>query len=465
MKRSKESELIDRCRISLLSFSEYIFASKGDKFKVNWHHEELCYALEDVVAGKTKRLIINIPPRYSKTQLVVINFIAWSLGSYPDSEYIHASYSKVLATKNSYYVKQMVTSEAYRVLFPHIALMSDSKAKSEWRTTMGGVVYASGAGGTITGYGAGKMREVFGGAIIIDDPHKAGEVASEVKRDNVKEWYKTTIESRKNSKNTPIIIIMQRHHEEDLTGHLLEDGIDKWVHIKMPAISDKGVALWNYKHTLAGLAKEKARDSYVFAGQYMQSPAPKGGGIFRNDWWKYYDVEPSFTYRLITGDTAQKTGQHNDYSVFQCWGVYDNNVYLIDQIRGKWESPELRRVFIAFYNKHNAKSGVGTIRKVYIEDKVSGTGLIQDIRREQAINIAAVQRNRDKVVRARDVAPFIESGRVRLPSSSIWLSDYLSEFESFTPLLTHRHDDQVDATLDAVDRALINVRVIGGVWG
>ena len=159
---------------SLKYFTQYMFkARKGYAWRNNWHHDEICKALERVYRGECKRLIINIPPRYSKTEIAVVNFIAWCFAQAPDCEFIHASYSATLAGNNLSNVRDLVTHESYQELFPEVGIDRSSSAKAHWKTTAGGVAYASGTKGTITGFGAGKMRDGFGGAVIIDDAHKA----------------------------------------------------------------------------------------------------------------------------------------------------------------------------------------------------------------------------------------------------------------------------------------------------
>lgn len=467
MKENNIESIVD-CQTDLLKFAKYIFESNNTQFIGNWHHKILCQYLEKVVTGKIKRLVINLPPRYSKTELAVVNFMAWCLGIFPDSEFIHASYSKRLATSNTWKVKAIVESEGYQKLFPSTRLREDSKAKDEWRTTKGGVVYATGSDGTITGYGAGKMRDTFGGAIIIDDPHKASEANSTIRRQNVIDWFVTTMESRTNSPDTPIILIMQRLHEQDLTGFLLGGGNgEKWEHLMIPAVNSKKEPLWEYKHTIEDLNRMEKSNPYVFAGQYMQRPAPLGGGLFKSTWWQYYQVLPSMDYKIITGDTAQKIKEHNDYSVFQCWGSANGNIYLIDQIRGKWEAPDLRTQFIAFWRKHwSGTQTTGRLRRAYIEDKVSGTGLIQDIKRDKdnPIPITGVGRSIDKVSRAMDMIPYIASGYVYLSANASYLSEYLAEFSKFTPNMSHAFDDQIDPTLDAIDILLRPAKLESGIW-
>lgn len=444
-------------RTDLLEFSRYMFkVRKHADFKFNYHQAQVCTALEKIVLGRVRRLIINIPPRAGKTELAVINFIAWCMGNFNDCEFIHASYSKRLATNNTYQARAIMQHEAYAEIFGDIGLSRDSTAKDEFRTESGGIVYATGSDGTITGYGAGKMRDYFGGAIIIDDPHKAGEANSDVMRQNVIDWFSTTIESRKNSPDTPIVIIMQRLHENDLSGFLLSGGNgEHWDHVNIPAASeDMEHSFWEEQFPIDDLRRMAASDSYRFAGQYMQNPAPIGGGIFKDGWWNYYKALPTFEWRAIYADTAQKTKEHNDYSVFECWGkTTTGQIALIDVIRGRWEAPELLQQARAFWAKHKAEIGIGagTLRYMAIEDKASGTGLIQTLRRE-GIPLRAVQRNIDKITRAMDTSPHIESGNVMLPDSSEWLSDFLREHSQFP---NAAHDDLVDPCMDAISDMLM----------
>jgi predicted phage terminase large subunit-like protein len=421
-------------------------ARKGAEFKVAPHHVAICHALERVVIGRTRRLIINVPPRSGKTELAVKNFLAWCMGNFPDCEFIHASYSKRLATTNTWEARAIMQHEAFADVFGAPAFRDDSNAKDEFRTEQGGIVYAAGSDGTITGYGAGKMRDAFGGCILIDDPHKAGEGNSDTMRKNVIDWFSTTMESRKNSPDTPIVLIMQRLHEMDLSGWLLSGGNgEKWEHLNIAARDQSGSSFWPEQFPTDMLNRLERSNSYVFAGQYMQSPAPIGGGILKDEWWQYYTVPPALEYRTIYADTAQKTGTQNDYSVIQCWGrSRAGQAVLLDQIRGKWEAPELLIQARAFWAKH--KPGPAPLRAFKVEDKVSGTGLIQTLKRE-GIPMLSIQRDRDKVTRAYDAAPMIESGNVLLPRDAPFLSELLAEASVFP---NGQHDDQLDPLFDAV---------------
>ena len=441
-------------RTDLLAFTRHMFKTRrGVDLKPAPHHSIVCNALERVVGGYCNRLIINIPPRSGKTEIAVKNFMAWCMGNFPDSEFIHASYSKRLATTNTWETRAIMQHEAFADVFGATQFRDDSNAKDEFRTSAGGIVYATGAEGTITGYGAGKMRDDFGGAIIIDDPHKAGEGNSDTMRQNVLDWFSTTMESRANNKpNTPIIIIMQRLHEMDLSGWLLSGGNgEKWDHLNIPAITADDESFWPDQFPLSELRRMEAANSYVFAGQYMQRPAPLGGGVFKDHWWQYYDISPRIEWRAIYADTALKTKEQNDYSVFQCWGKSTSGqAVLLDQIRGKWEAPELLTHARAFWAKHRAIQAQGALRKIDVEDKASGTGLIQTLKRE-GIPIIARQRNIDKLTRAYDAAPFVESGNVLLPRNAPFLSDILAEASAFP---NAAHDDTLDPLFDAVSDML-----------
>ena len=444
-------------RTGLLTFARTMFkARKGSELIDNWHQEKICAALERVVIGKCNRLIINIPPRSGKTELAVINFIAWCMGNWPDSEFIHPSYSSRLATNNTFNVRALMQHEKYTEIFGSPVFRHDSNAKNEFRTECGGIVYATGADGTITGYGAGKMRDSFGGAIVIDDPHKAGEANSDTRRQNVIDWFSTTIESRKNRPDTPIIIIMQRLHENDLSGFLLGGGNgEEWEHLVIDAEQD-GASFWERQFPWAELKRMEAANSYRYAGQYRQAPAPIGGGIFKDEWWKYYTELPRLKYRFLVADTALKTKTHNDYSVLQCWGESEEGqAVLIDQLRGKWEAPELLQQSRSFWAKH-LRSHSSHLRSFDIEDKASGTGLIQTLKRE-GVPIIAIQRNTDKISRAMDITPSIESGNVLLPRGAAFLSEYMLEFSQFP---NGSNDDQVDPTMDAIKKILISYQPI-----
>jgi predicted phage terminase large subunit-like protein len=210
---------------------------------------------------------------------------------------------------------------------------------------------------------------------------------------------------------------------------------------------NQGQSFWPEQFPPEMLDRLETTSPYVYAGQYMQRPAPIGGGIFKDDWWRFFDAMPPIKHRTIYADTAQKTKEQNDYSVFQCWGVtQDNQAVMLDMARGKWEAPELETMARAFWQKHHAQAGHGPLRAIKVEDKVSGTGLIQKLKRE-GLPIIPIQRNTDKITRAFDAAPYVQSGNVYLMRGLPHLADFMSEAGTF-PNATH--DDMIDAAMSAI---------------
>lgn len=219
-----------------------------------------------------------------------------------------------------------------------------------------------------------------------------------------------------------------------------------------------GSPLWSFKHTLEQLRTLETGDPYTYSSQMQQQPSPAGGGMFKDKYWRYYETIPAGMDLIrIYGDTAQKTREHNDYSVFQVWGrVPNQGIYLLDQIRGKWEAPELESKLVEFWNKWKPslhKPFGATVVK--IEDKSSGSSLIQSIKKNYMIPVEPIQRNTDKVLRAMGVVKYFASGYINLPAGVDWLHDYKEEFRKFTPLMTHKHDDQIDPTMDAVEDMIV----------
>jgi predicted phage terminase large subunit-like protein len=423
----------------LFFFARYMFQKrKNYKWIQNWHQKAVCDALMRVYRGECKRLIINIPPRYSKTELAVVNFIAWCLALVPDCEFIHTSYAAKLAANNSSNVRDLVQHEAYIELFPETVISKDATAKDHWKTTAGGVVYATGAEGTITGFGAGKMREGFGGAIIIDDPHKADEAVSETMRKNVIDWFQSTLESRVNNPETPIILIMQRLHEGDLAGWLESGGNGEfWEVLKIPVFNEAGEPLWPWKHSAEKLKKMEEKNRYVFAGQYMQRPAPLGGGIYKDEWWRYYRTEslPPVKRLIQTWDTAFKAKESNDFNV--CFTIAETatGYFVVDRFKKRMEFPELKRTAKSIANQHKPNA-------VLVEDKASGQSLIQELKEGTLLPIVAIPKDVDKVSCANAVTPLIESGRVFLPEGAEWVPDFLLTMGRFP---NDVHDDDADA--------------------
>ncbi|THJ52585.1 hypothetical protein E9536_20205 [Burkholderia sp. LS-044] len=485
-----------KCERDHLFFSRYFFKHRqAIKFRVNWHHVLIADTVQRVIDGTLKNVVINVPPGSSKTELVAINLIARGLALNPRARFLHISYSDDLALLNSETARDIVASDEYQALWP-LKVADDAKSKKRWNVLVDGKkaggVYAVSLGGQITGFRAGHMAEGWQGAIIIDDPLKVEDAYSKTNRDKANRKLQSTVKSRKANPDTPIIVIMQRLAEEDPTGFIKARKLPgDWEFIEIPAlITDEYVAklpahirdrverderdadgrysYWPYKEPLQELLASEKADAYVFNGQYMQRPSPLGGGIIQSGKFLRYGALPQLQYRKIFADTAQKTAERNDYSVFECWGLgYDNRLYLIDLVRGKWKAPELKRRAIDFWNKHAAvgadNPGAPVLRQMKVEDKSSGTGLIQDIQAEGGIPIEGIERVKDKLTRVMDVVSHIDAGNVGVPLDAPWVSDFLTECDSFTADDTHMHDDQIDPMVDAINDMLGGAKDLS-VW-
>lgn len=421
-------------------FSRWMFMQrKGFKWIRAPHHSAICAALMRVFLGQTKRLIINVPPRYSKTELAVVNWMAWCIGLVPDAEFIHTSYSGRLAATNAWQCREMVQSSAYRALFPGVELREDSHAKDEWRTTAGGCVYAVGAGGTITGYGAGKHRPGFGGAIIIDDPHKADEARSDVMRQNVIDWFQNTLESRKNSRDTPIILIMQRLHERDLAGWLLGGGNgEEWEHVCLSALKDDGTALWPEKHTADELRMMQEAAPYTFAGQYQQRPAPPDGGMFKPDKIEVVDALPAVSVEWIRGwDFAASVD--GDYTVGAKLGKLPDGRFIIgDIVRDRLGVDDRDAALL------NTAKRDGTAVRISIPQDPGQAGKTQALYMTRSLagfSVEATLESGDKITRAEPFAAQVNVGNV-LMLRAPWNDALVSELRLFP---NGNNDDQVDA--------------------
>jgi predicted phage terminase large subunit-like protein len=461
--RKDLSAFVKKCFNTLNTGQEYIH---------NWHIDLICEYLTAVEKGEIKRLNINIQPRFMKSDICSVAFPAWYLGKNPEKKIINCSYSASLSQQLHNKSRRIVATDWYRYCFPEFninnAKTHTKDTQSEFQTTKNGFRVATSTGGSITGKGADIL--------MIDDGMNPQEAFSETKRQSALDWFSQTFFSRLNNAKTGTIVnIQQRLHEDDFTGYFCDTG---WENLIIPTQFDrpkiysfgnfkKEVKTGEYLHE-ERFGKEEIEStlkdigSYAFAGQYMQEPAPLGGGIFKDNWWKYYKVLPIFEYRQIFVDTAQKIKEENDYTVFQCWGkIKDGKGYLIDQIRGKWEAPELERQAVAFWNKHKNRD-TGSLRNMVVEDKSSGTGLIQTIKRKHRIPIGEIKPDKDKLTRAMGVVGYIESGYIYLPSDAPWLSDYLHEFSLFP---NGSHDDQVDPTVYAIDSMFVRKPVRPRVRG
>lgn len=422
----------------LFWFTRWMFVNRrGYTWQQAAHHATICEALMRVFRGECKRLIINIPPRYSKTEIVK-NFVGWSLGNAPDSEFIYTSYSSRLAAASSWDVRGLVQEAEYKAIFPAVGLREDSQAKDEWRTTAGGIMYAVGAGGTITGYGAGKHRPGFGGALLIDDPHKADEARSDIMRQNVIDWFQNTFESRKNSPDTPIILVMQRLHESDLAGWLLAGGNgEKWEHVCLPALQDDGTALWPEKHSVEELRRMEAAAPYTFAGQYQQRPSPAEGGLFKPDRIEIIDALPVGAHDFIRGwDLASTTD--GDWTAGPRIGKLTDGRYVIaDMVRVR-EGPDQRD---ATMKATASRDGIATRISIPQDPGQAGKTQVAYLTKMFAgYRVTSSPESGDKVTRAEPFASQVNVGNVVMVRGP-WNAALIDEMRMFP---NGSFDDQVD---------------------
>ena len=435
---------IQRCFYELVPQAPFLW---------NWHLEILAAKLAAVRRGEIRRLIINIAPRHLKSLCASIALPAWWLGHDPAAQILCVSYAQDLADKLSRDARAVMNTPWYQEVFS-TGLSSDKNSMQEFVTTALGFRLATSVGGVLTGRGADL--------IIIDDPLKPDEAVSEVQRQKVNEWYDNTLYSRLNDKqHGRIILIMQRLHEDDLVGHVLNQ--EGWEVVSFPAIAEKDeeyavdTVFGAFRHRRrAGDLLHPERESretlerirrtiaeYNFAGQYQQAPAPLGGGIVKESHFKRYDPEDlpdSWDQVIQSWDTANKATELSDYSVCTTWGIKQERIYLRHVLRKRMGYPDLKR---AVRDQWNAFApGV-----ILIEDRASGTQLIQELLEEGVHPVTRYNPEHDKVMRMHAQTAVIENGFVYLPKAAHWLPEYLHELAMFP---NGKFDDQIDSTSQAL---------------
>ena len=421
---------------------------------INGHLEVIAAKLTAVREGRIRRLIINLPPRHLKSLLASIAFPAWCLGRDPSAQILCVSYAQELADKLARDCRGIMMSPWYRQIFP-TRLAPHRQAVQEFITTRQGYRLATSTGGVLTGRGAD--------IILIDDPLKPEEALSEAQRQAANDWFDHTLYSRLNDKrHGAIVIIMQRLHEDDLVGHVL--GQEQWEILSFPAIAEKdeehrietilqpkcfrrrqGEALHPDREPLEVLDRIRRKIGiYNFAGQYQQSPAPLGGGLVKAEWFRRYrenELPERFDRIVQSWDTANKVTELSDFSVCTTWGVKDKNLFLIGVFRRQLEYPALKRAVREQQRLFGAT-------EVLIEDKASGTQLIQELITEGCYGVTRYQPTGDKTMRLHAQTATIENGFVRIPEAAPWLAEYLHEMTVFPK---GKHDDQADSTAQFLD--------------
>jgi len=444
-------------RNDFASFARVAFTEVVPGVELIWNEylDLIAAKLARVVEGLTTNLIITMPPRHLKSHLVSVALPAYFLGHHPSSEVMAVSYGQDLARNFAEATRTVMASDVYRRIF-ETRLASPRQSAQLLRTSQGGVRRATSIDGAATGVGADLL--------IFDDPQKPGETFSETIRRSTNSAYETTFLSRRNHPATArTVIVMQRLHEDDFVGHVLGLG-GSWEILNLPAIAEadeaypyetflgrqvyrrrEGEALHPGRVPLSQLAVVRAAMGEAgWATQYMQRPAPAGGGLVQAEWFKSYrepDLPSEFDKIVQSWDTANTTAEWSDYSVCTTWGVKDKRIYLLHVFRDRLIYPDLKPAIVSQARRHGA-----TI--VLIEDRASGTQLIQDLKRDNFTPLRACKPEKDKQMRMASQTAAIENGFVYLPAEAHWRGEYLHELVVFP---NGKYDDQVDSTSQALN--------------
>ncbi len=448
----------DLCAFIHRSFLEL---NAGTPFLPNWHIEVLAAKLEDVRRGRCKRLIVNVPPRHLKSHAISIAFPAWLLGHDPTKQALSITYAQDLSDNFARKSRSLMTSPFYEGLFD-TRLFRGREAVSDYETTAGGNRLSTSIGGVVTGRG--------GDVIIIDDPLKAGDALSEVRRRSVNEWYDDSLRTRLNSQETgAIIIVMQRLHADDLVAHVQQH--ESWDLLSLPAIAERDerydlTTPYGHKQVVRRRGEilqpsllspstletqRRAMTEYNFTAQYQQDPQPPSGIIVKRRWLRFYELDErprQFEQVVQSWDTANKDSELANYNVCTTWGLKDRHLYLLDVFRRKLDFPGLKRAVRELAKLHQPNV-------VLVEDKASGTSLIQELRAEHfSLVQGAPVIDGDKVMRLHAQTAKIEGGFVLFPKQAHWLDAYLLELVTFP---NSKHDDQVDSTVYALAWMTLNL--------
>ncbi len=418
------------------------------------HHITIAKALTKVFRLETNRLLINVPPGHGKSTMLSY-FVAWAMAHYPDCNFIYVSYSAELAASHTYTIKQIMTLPQYRALFG-VEISKDSAAKDDFRTTVGGRVYAAGAAGTIVGVNAGLPEtNRFSGGVIIDDAHKIDEVHSDTQRERVLTNFEETIAQRPRGPNVPMIFIGQRVHEGDLAQYL-KDGRDgyNWQTIILPALDELENALYPSVNPKEILLIKREKNPYVFASQFQQDPQPAGGGIFRPEWFVILDEDPKIEATFITADTAETSKSYNDATVFCFWGIYrihemgvDTDIWglhWIDCREMRVEPKDLEPQFRQFYSECLRHPNLPKPTIAAIEKKSTGATLISVLDTFRGLRIMDVDRNAktgNKTERFLATQPYVASKRVSFTKQKSHVEMCIEHCRKITANNTHRFDD------------------------
>ena len=442
---------IKLCQDDFLYFVQEVwpdFVCRKSKNSKDWgHHQIIAKEFTDIADERKGRLIINMPPRHTKSEFASVYYPAWIIGKYPKLKIMQVSHNTELAARFGSKVRNIIDSKEYKQIFGDVRLREDSKAKGRWETNHGGEYYAAGVGASITGRGADLL--------IIDDPHTEQDSMSDSAMERAYEWY-TSGPRQRLQPGGSILVVMTRWAEDDLTGRLLkaqtEPKADTWKQVSFPAILESGNPVWPEYWELEELEKIKASIPIRnWSAQYMQNPTSEEGAILKREWWQPWEKEtlPQLQHVIQSYDTAFSKKETADYSAITTWGVFfpeeggAPNIILLDAIKGKFDFPELKVVALDANKYWEPET-------IIIEQKASGEPLTQEFRR---MGIPVVpftpSRGNDKHTRVNSCAPVFESGAVWYPYGEKFAEDVMDECAAFPH---GANDDYVDSTTQAILR-------------
>jgi len=437
----------EKARKEFLSFVKKVWPH----FIEGAHHKRMAAAFERVARGDCKRLIINMPPRHTKSEFASYLLPAWFLGNFPNKKVIQTSHTAELAVGFGRKVRNLVDQDVYTEIFPGVGLQADSKAAGRWNTNRGGDYFAIGVGGAVTGKGADIL--------IIDDPHSEQEAALAASNpeiyDKVYEWY-TSGPRQRLQPGGSIVIVMTRWAQRDLTGQVLkadaQRGGEGWEVIEFPAILPSGNPVWPGFWSITELeALREELPNAKWQAQYQQNPVGNESAIVKRDWWQWWEEDdpPMCDFILQSWDTAFEKNNRADYSAGTTWGIFINakdgnrpNIILLNTYKKRVEFPDLKKDVLQQYKEYNPDA-------LIVEKKASGAPLIYDLR---AMGIPVQEytpsKGQDKIARLNSVSDIIASGKVWVPQTR-WAEELVDEIAAFP---SGEHDDLVDATTLALMR-------------
>ena len=423
---AEKMRYLDHCEKKFIPFVKHVWP----EFIDGKHHRQIAKKFEDIAKGKIKRLVVNMPPRHTKSEFASYLFPAWMIGKNPKLKIIQTSHNSELATRFGRKMKNLVDDSLYNQIFHNVQIATDSKASGRWETNHGGEYFAAGVGGAITGRGADLL--------IIDDPHTEQDAMSDTAMDNTYEWYTSGPRQRLQPGGT-IIVVMTRWGKKDLTGRLLaEQGkdilADQWEVVEFPAILPSDNPLWPQFWDKDALLSIKASlPIQKWNAQWQQNPTASESAIIKREWWRDWDKKkiPTIKYIIQAYDTAFSKKETADYSAITTWGIFDpedgtgDNIILMDARRDRWNFPELKEV--AFEEHEYWEPDM-----VLVEAKATGQPLIDELRLHGIPALGfSPGKGQDKTTRMHMIAPLFEAGKVWAPTTKKFSEEVIEEVVSF----------------------------------